>query len=82
MYAIGDDGKLIRGTDGNLVRVAPSDVKLPKLTPEEERWLRVTDDRALIFGSLPVPGPSMPAPVRRLLRLDRHDLIQPDTLCK
>lgn len=77
MYVIGDDGNLVRDSDGNPVRVAPSEVKLRQLTPDEERYLQDTDDRALIFGSLPVPGPTMPAPVRRLFGFGRRDLIQP-----
>jgi hypothetical protein len=78
MYVIGNDGDLVRDANGDPVRVEPSEVKLPELTPETERYLRATDDRALIFGSLPVPGPTMPASVRRLFGFGRHDLLQPE----
>jgi hypothetical protein len=79
MYVIGNDGDLIRDAKGDLVRVAPSEFKMPALTDEQRQYLKDTDDRALVFGSLPVPGPTMPAPIRRFFGFDRHDLIQPDT---
>jgi hypothetical protein len=69
MYRIEDDG--------SLVPVQPSEIKLAHLSEEQERYLEATDDRALVFRSLPVPGPTMPASVRRLFGFGRHDLIQP-----
>jgi hypothetical protein len=69
MYRIEDDGKL--------VAVKPSEIRLAHLTEEQERYLEATDDRALVFRSLPVPGPTLPAPLRRLFGFGRHDLIQP-----